>query len=284
VATHKIPFLPPLRIESEFRRAIQKLFLVDLPPNATVEEIQQKILAFTKRSSHFEKLGEYLARRMVTQVRVQNARSWREAAVKASRGREIYEALQNELHGPVGVRVQELVRENARLIRSVPDELRESVARFVATREQEGVRPDTIAHELRSRLPHLTRSRIALIARTETSKAASALTEARSEQLGIAWFQWQTAEDMRVRASHRLFDKVLVRFNDLPDAEQMAREGSKFGHYGPGGCPNCRCVELPLISLDLIAWPCRVYHDGQIERMTRSRFGVFSGMERSRAA
>jgi hypothetical protein len=42
---------------------------------------------------------------------------------------------------------------------------------------------------------------------------------------------------------------------------------------------NCRCVSLPLISLDEISWPARVHQHGNIRYMTRAAFRAYSGIE-----
>lgn len=278
-----MPFDPPRRIELEYQRAIEQLLLrrLEIPPGSTIGEILNRIAAVVTNETAFEKLGVLFSRRMVAQVKAVNARSWREAARKAGRGPEIYKALMEELQGPVGARVEELVRENAQLISSIPVEIREAVTMEIAGLEQRGLRPRVVAEYIRERVPELARTRAALIARTETSKTVTALTQARSEDLGIAWYQWLTSKDQRVRESHRIFEKVLVRWNDPPAPEALMRIKSTLGYYHAGACPNCRCVALPLVNLNLIAWPAKVYHDGRIERMTRARFERFSGMRRA---
>lgn len=267
-------FVPPRRVEIDFRRAIEKLLLkqLDIPPGSTIGEILERISEVIRHETSFEKLGLLFSRKMVSEVQVSNAKSWREAARKAGRGREIYAALQEEMEGNVGKRLRELVNENAQLISSIPAEIRESINREVAGLEQQGLRPNTIAEHLRRRVPELTRARAALIARTETSKAATALTQARSEDLGIECYQWKTAKDQRVRPAHRLLENVLVRWDDPPSPEALAHIESSLGHYNAGAAPNCRCVALPVVNLTLIQWPARVYDHGRIIRMTRNRF------------
>lgn len=267
----KFPFSVPRRIELEFRRAMQKLLLVDFPPDATAEQIRDKVLAFTAKTNYLEKIGDFLARRMVTQLRVHNARSWREAARKSSRGREIYLALQEELRGPVGIRVQQIIGENAKLISSVPSKVAESLVTEIANYEQQGLRPETIAKHLRARVPQLTRSRVALIARTETGKAASAITEARSLDIGIPAYLWDTSQDQRVRKSHQLMQDVIVFWNDPPAPEQLAHLDSE-GHYHAGNIYNCRCGALPIVSIEALAWPHRMYAAGQIRTVTLAYF------------
>jgi SPP1 gp7 family putative phage head morphogenesis protein len=261
-------FIPPRRIEVTYRHAIARL---------ATRYLQ------TPDESIFQELAAAIAGRMVAQVSVSNARSWREAAAKASRGREIYLALKREMQTGIGHRVQELVTENARLISSIPAKVREHVNDEIAEMERDGLRPETIQEHIRKRIPQLTVNQAALIARTETSKAATALTRARSEDLGIGWYQWLSAEDSRVRPSHRLMDKVLCAWNDPPAPEILNHESSTLGHYPAGGAPNCRCDCQPIVSLDQISWPARIYSAGSIRRMTRAQFAAFSGIQRRAA-
>ena len=142
---------------------------------------------------------------------------------RSTRGREIYRALQQDIAGTVEQRRVELIQENAQLIRSLPTRLREDTARFIAAMQMKGERPLTIAKRLQEQLPEVARSRLHLIARTETSKAATALTQARSEDLGLAYYIWKTARDgYRVRPSHRFMEGVIVPWDDTPAPEALA--------------------------------------------------------------
>ena len=127
--------------------------------------------------------------------------------------------------------------------------------------------------------PKLAENRIRLIARTEISRAETDLTRARAERIGADWYQWATSEDQRVRKSHKNMDKVLVAWNDPPNPEVLVNEKSNAGHYNGGSTYNCRCLCLPIISLDEISWPARVYSAGSITRMTRAKFSKLSGYQ-----
>jgi len=277
-------FSPHRRIESEFRTAINRIFLrlFQLSPTDTARQIDQKLAVLSSNSEFLEEIGARIALRMATQIRASNARSWREAARRASRGREIYNALEREMRTNVGERVSSIVSENARLISAIPDRIRESVNTEIAEMHRQGLRHEAIAEHLRRRVPELTRSRAALIARTETGKASTAITQARSEDLGIEWYQWATSEDQRVRPSHRIMDKVLVRWSDPPSPEVLDRLPS-VGRYAPGEIWNCRCVALPLVALNVVSWPAVVYMNRSLRRMTRAQFVDISGMQRRAA-
>jgi len=274
-------FSPHRRIELEYGRYINHLFSKYFSEGSTPQRILEVFARLAETPAVTEDIAARLAKRMVTQVKVKNARSWREAAREASRGREIYEALQTEMQGPVGVRVQQIVAENAKLIGSIPAKVREHVNVEIASMQQQGERPELIAEYLKRRIPELTRNQARLIARTETGKAATALTRARSEDLGINWYQWATSEDSRVRPAHRLMDKVLVAWDDPPSPEALKGIRSTLGHYNAGDAPNCRCDTYPLVSLEVVSWPARVYSHGSIQRMGKRQFMEFSGMRRA---
>ena len=275
----KPDFTPHRRIEHDYYRSIRDLLLRNLS-DKTPEAVLEAFAKLADTPSVLTDIAERMAFRMVTQVRVSNARSWREAAAKASRGREIYEGLRREMVGTIGLRVHDLIAENAKMIQSIPGKVREMAANEIADMQQEGRRPEEIARYLRARIPQLTRHRAALIARTETGKAATALTRARSENLGIRWYEWQTSRDSRVRLSHRKLQGVLVNWDDPPSPEALAGEKS-VGNYNAGNIWNCRCDSFPLISLDQVSWPARMYASGKIRRVTRHQFAELVGNQRA---
>jgi SPP1 gp7 family putative phage head morphogenesis protein len=267
-------FEPRKRIESEYRSLILKLLdrYLAIPEWATLGQINEALVRWSQISRFFEQAAESIAARMVTQTKIANARNWREAARKGSRGREIYESLRSEMGTEIGFRVEQLVRENAALISSLPEEIREATNREIARMTQEGLRASNIAKYLQKRVPEITRSRAMLVARTETAKANTALVQARSEELSVPWYQWETSRDGRVRRSHRHMQSVLVSWDDPPSPEKLVGEKSKLGAYHAGSCPNCRCYPEVLLRLSNVQWPKKVYSNGRIQSMTRTTF------------
>jgi SPP1 gp7 family putative phage head morphogenesis protein len=276
-----VDFGPPNRIETQYRRLIEKLIGKFLPDDVTPASVLRAFGNLARNANVLEALAEPLARRMVTQLKAANARSWREAARESSRGREIFEALQAEMETGVGVRVREIVAENAKLISSIPEKIREEVDNEITRLQVQGLRPEVVADYLRKRVPQITRAKAALIARTETGKASTAITRARSEDMNIHWYVWITSKDQRVRASHRLMSNVLVNWDDPPNPENLAHERNDHGPYNAGNIFNCRCDTLPVVSLDLISWPSRIYRHGTITRISRGQFAVLSGVRKA---
>jgi SPP1 gp7 family putative phage head morphogenesis protein len=258
------------------RRRIEQSFaneMIDLMGRQFFPHLRNWIPSLTVPLIDFD-IEEYalsIASRMVQSVSIANAKSWRQAALQAG-GQRIYRALQQEMHGPVGQEARRLIRENAQLISSLPRDVAESTSRFVAAQQRKGLRSEEIAEQLRARIPQLTENRIHLIARTETAKAETAFSQVRAENLGIRWYEWVSAKDQRVRKSHQKMNEVLVAWANPPAPEALVHERSNLGHYAPGGCPNCRCVAIPLVRLDEVSWPHRVYVNSTIVWMTRADF------------
>ena len=264
---------PRRRIEEAYRRTILRLLdrYLAIPDSSTLGQITEALVNFGNITRIFEEAVS-IASGMATAIAVENAKSWREAARQGSRGRAIYEGLRQELRSGLGIEMAAIVRENAALISSIPAEVRESVNSEISRLQVEGWRASSIAQYLRGRIPELTRSRAALIARTETSKSATALTRVRSEELGIPAYEWATSEDSRVRPSHRHMDKVIVFWDNPPSPEQLIGVKSSLGKYHAGNCPACRCDSYPLLNPENLNWPKRVYWQGRIRTMTLGKF------------
>lgn len=280
---------PSARIETAYRDAMRRLmarlssFVAGLDVTDPLDIL--RAISGYFGTDVFREQAAAAASRMVTGLFTGNARTWREAARESMKGRTIHEALQQELAGPVGQTVRSLVRQNALLITSLPHmrvgrgrTLTEQVAEYIAEQSLAGRRSSSIAEGLARQFPRIAESRITLIARTETSKASVALTRARSEDLGLSWYVWRATKDARLRPSHRNMDRVIVGWDEPPSPEALAGVRSTLGDYHAGDCPNCRCYPEPLIRLTQVTWPCRVFWNGAIRTMTRSRFAGISGM------
>ncbi len=256
--------------------------LVRLYHDGMIRLLTGKVLTNPELSDlpEFRAAAWRLAQDMVRQVAAVNAHSWRQAAMKSTRARQIYTALRAEIEsGGLGTELRALALRNAELIRSVPAAVAQQVTEYATELEQRGARAPEIERQLQKVAPQLAESRVRLIARTEISRSETDLTRARSERIGIDWYQWQTSEDSRVRKSHRHMDQVLVAWSDPPQPEELVGERSTLNHYHAGQAPNCRCVSLPLADLDEIRWPAKVYSAGRIRRMTRAEFTRVVGIQ-----
>ena len=153
----------------------------------------------------------------------------------------------------------------------MPEDVARKITAHASKMYLSGARSVEVEQYVRALAPKLADSRIRLIARTETSKAETALTRERSLNIGADWYQWQSSRDSRVRPSHKNMDGVIVAWNNPPSPEQLIGEHSTLGRYHAGSTVQCRCIALPIVSLDEIRWPARVY-TGSIVMMTRAAF------------
>jgi len=220
----------------------------------------------------FIEYAKATALKMVTHLFSDAGRTWRQAARHNSRGRQIFEALMREMKGPIGAAVHFQVERNAAIIRTLPLDIAKQVNEHVLREAMKGTRASEIAQQIIEYFPQASKAKANLIARTEVSKTSTALTEARCNAVGVDWYVWRTSEDARVRDSHKIMDRVLVKWTNPPSPERLDGEKRTYGNYHAGEIFNCRCYAEPVIDLSLISWPAKVYYNGNIQRMTRKQF------------
>lgn len=274
------------RLQGAYEAGVQKVLRRVLMPRKKGQTLEEWLAELTAKSQSEEvtSAAEFLAGRMVREINVRNARTWREAASRSQHSRKLYALMQKELEGPVGHRLRQLRRENAKYITSIVPEAARRLADEITAAETRGARPGTIDKMMRTRFPQLLRSRVKLIARTESQKVSAALTQARAEQVGSEWYEWLSSRDQRTRKSHKKMDGVLVPYADPPSPEAVVGEKSTLGTYHAGECPNCRCSQAPMLDADDLTWPRRVYWRGSVRSMNKQQFLKIAGTRQGAAA
>ena len=129
------------------------------------------------------------------------------------------------------------IRENVALIKSIPDEYFKKIETIVYSGTISGDSSSSMIQQIRQ-LGYSTTKRARLIARDQTSKLNSNLTMQRSKNLGVEEYVWRTAQDDRVRESHKKKNGKVYRWDDPP---------KDTGH--PGQDIQCRCVAQPIIKV-----------------------------------
>lgn len=225
-----------------------------------------------QNSYQYEKYIMSAVKRMVTPIADINAKTWREAARKSTRGRFLYDLLMEELQQGKDILINDQLLENAALIKTLPNDIAEKVVKDIADEALKGKRARSIEKIIKQETDKHSRASARLIARTEVAKTQSALTRVRAQSLDMQWYVWRTALDgNRVRPSHRLMEGVLVNWNDPPSPEALAGEKS-VGNYHAGNIWNCRCFSEVLVDIDDVKWPHKVYRNGQIQMMSKREF------------
>lgn len=225
-----------------------------------------------QNSEPFSSFVYSAVRRMVTPLAIQNMKTWRKAAKKSTKNPYLYKLLMREINNGLKNDINIQIEENANLIKTLPTDVAKKVTKDIEEMALKGMRASEIAKVIREQTDKHSRASAKLIARTEVSKTTTALTKARCDNLDLHWYVWRTAEDGdRVRKSHRIMEGVLVNWNEPPSPEALAGEKS-VGNYHAGNIWNCRCYPEPLIEIDDISWPHKVYTNGKIQTIGKMQF------------
>jgi SPP1 gp7 family putative phage head morphogenesis protein len=261
-------------LERAYAQGISGIVRRILVPRGAGQSLQDWLqeLASRSQSEEVAAASEFLAARMVAWTNKRNYDTWRQAAARSQRSAKLFALMRRELQGPVGATLARLRAENARYIRSVAPEAAAHLVKEITELELKGARSETVAKMAAARFPKLLRSRVRLIARTEAQKTSAALTRARAENVGAQWYEWLTSDDARVRDSHRKMAGVLVRYDDPPSPEALVGEPPSLGKYNSGEAPNCRCSQAPMLHVDDVSWPHRVYRNGSIRSLNKQQF------------
>jgi SPP1 gp7 family putative phage head morphogenesis protein len=175
--------------------------------------------------------------RMHADVAARDRDAWKKAAAQMGT------ALHREIDtAPTGQALWRLLNEQTHLITSLPIEAAQRVQMLAVKGLQEGTRPKEIAEEI-MRSGEVSKARATMIARTETARTASVLTQVRAQHIGSTHFVWETARDGNVRPNHRRLQGKVFAWNDPPECDPPHRAL-------PGQIWNCRCFASPVIPSD----------------------------------
>ena len=150
--------------------------------------------------------------------------------------------------------VREWSSENAKLIKSIPEQFLENVARMSSDATRAGTPVKQYAKDLAKRFD-LTKARSRLIARTEVAKLNSQVTQQRQQNLGIELYIFRTSADERVRHSHKVMEGKVCRWDDptvykdhLEDTVWKSRSAIGGTLHHPGNEFQCRCHSQAVID------------------------------------
>ena len=261
-----------IRLFAGLKRLFMR-FINGVRDGMSPDEIRKKAADLLETKEHDSFLGS-LVRSVTQRIRRKSARSWREAASKGSNGRKLNEMITNEMNGPLGNRVWEIIADNVAYIKTVPQEWADYITKYAAREALKGRRPDEVEAELRKVMPsHMTKN-LKCIARTECAKANAAIEQARAEACGIKCYFWRCVKDERVRDSHSDMDGRLVFYDDPPNPEALfPKKGVKpYGKYHAGNTFNCRCYQEPVVDDMFLPDVFKYHRYGQIYTTTKAKF------------
>ncbi len=267
------------RLERNYEKilkVIQNQFFQAISNKNNANEMINMLKVISRQHS-FETYCQEIALKMVTSVYQKTEGNWRKAAEQNTKGREIYEALKKEKQNVLMENViQKLIEQNATLIKTLPLDIASDITKYIEKETTKGRRAEELVQEIKIKFPEKTKANAKCIARTEISKAQSALTKTRAEILNIQWYIWRTSQDERVRNAHKHMEGVLVSWKDPPSPEQLSKSKYQYGKYHAGEIFNCRCYAEPIVDIRFVKFPRKVYYNGRIVRMTKAEFLTLS--------
>lgn len=173
---------------------------------------------------------------MLSEVNRHDLAAWTQLSTDMKR------ALRAEIdNAPTGAAMRALLADQVTLIKSIPIEAGERVHRWVLEGIADGTRAAEVSKAIQA-TSDVTAARATCLARTETSRAATTLTQVRAEFVGSTHFVWTTSGDSDVRASHKALNGKPFMWSDPPICDPPAYRAL------PGAIWNCRCFPFPLLS------------------------------------
>lgn len=205
-----------------------------MAPRGVVEAPAELTQTLRRYAEMINPWARAVSARMIADVNQRDENAWAEA------GEDIGRALRLEVRrAPTGAAMRQMLAEQVDLITSLPLKAAQRVHELaIEAVTQTGGRARELAQEI-MRTGEVTKSRAMLIARTETSRTATTLTQARAQYVGSTQYVWRTSGDSDVRPSHRKMNGRVVDWDDPPMLDNLT------GHAG--ALPNCRCYPEPII-------------------------------------
>ena len=256
----------PFSIQDEYRKALSKIG--DILQNFSNLSIEQKqyynsINEF-QNSEEYNNYIYYIVRKMVNNVNQRNEKIFKK------QNDLIYKTLKDEIDYKLTFSIEQQIAQNVNLIRTLPTDIANKVVRSVNEYALEGLRSEEISKLISKYTKQHSRASAKLIARTEVSKTTTMLTRARCEAIGINAYIWRTSLDgNRVRKSHRIMEGVLIFWDNPPSPETLVNE-QYVGNYHAGEIWNCRCYPEPIIDIEDINFPVKVFRNNKLIKMNKN--------------
>jgi SPP1 gp7 family putative phage head morphogenesis protein len=206
-----------------------------MAPKGVVKDPRPIQAALDKYADLLKPWARATAESMAAEVAKRDANAWGEV------GKEMGRLLRQEIAtAPTGSVMKALLDEQVVLITSIPTVAGRRVHKLTTEALVDGTRAKEVAKEI-MRSGQVSESHAMLIARTETGRTTSALTQARALHIGSEGYIWRTAMDADVRLEHKKLEGTFHRW----DAPPIAGENGERSH--PGAIYNCRCFPEPVL-------------------------------------
>lgn len=149
------------------------------------------------------------------------------------------------------------VKHNFNMIKSIPNRMMEILNhKYTSALIEEVAKGTTSRGSFQKLLAKHGHKQAKLIARTETAKLQTAITQQRAIDVGAITYTWLSSNDRRTRPSHRAMNGVIVFWR--PDLEKPLLDGMRGN---AGEFPNCRCDAQPNVDINDFTKPMYKVYD-----------------------
>lgn len=230
--------------ERRYRNALERVAdaidkMVDSWDGSSVDALAGDIAA---QASRIEPWARRTAADMLNGAAMADKRKWQRMSESMSGSmRTLLKKVGNTT--PTGAAYNRLLDDQVHLIKSMHTDQAERAHEIVREAHLTGIRANDTARLVRELWlktgKQAGKAKAQLIARTESSRAASSLTEVRATSIGSKGYIWRTIKDTDVRASHKALDGAYIPWDSPPTTDNLT---------GHAGCvPNCRCYPEPVL-------------------------------------
>lgn len=207
----------------------------EFSPKGVVKNFQELNQTLRRYADMLGPWAKSVSESMVAEVAQRDEHAWAEV------GREVGQALRKEVRrAPTGAAMRQLMEEQVELIKSIPIEAAQRVHKLTIEGMLNSTRAKETAKEI-MRTTKVTESRAMLIARTETTRTATAMVQSRAQYIGSEGYIWRTAGDSDVRKIHKHLEGKFIKWSEPP----ISGENGERAHAG--AIYNCRCYPEPVI-------------------------------------
>lgn len=128
-------------------------------------------------------------------------------------------------------------------IKNFTEEMIGELREDVEANAMQGYRFDKLIDTIRNR-SYVSANKARFLARQETALFMSQYRKERFSEAGVTRYRWSTSRDARVRDRHKDLDGTIQLYSQPPIVDP--RTGRRAN---PGQDFNCRCVDLPILSV-----------------------------------
>jgi len=256
-------------IDKIYNAVFKKIFNEAKKENVIYDKskLKELILRFDN-TRKYKKFCKEFAKQLTKKGLANNRRIWKKY-YQAAKENHTISIPKNYSEFEMGL-YKKIILHNFRLIKSIPKDIMEVYQyKYINALEGQVLEGKLGRKTFEKVLKESGATKAKLIARTESAKLQTAITENNSKDLGSVCYRWRASNDKRTRPSHKAMNNVIVfwrKDDEKPILDNMQGNAGEF--------PNCRCDTQPIFDeddLDGVNFKVYDYRIHKVVDMSRER-------------